>query len=111
VRHNNEYPIVPTGQIDYMDVSPQQLVSVATADDPVPGERRRQPGADGREHAAPGRADAAPGRPVVKTGIEKRAALDSGAIIVAKRGGRVRRVTARRSWSRPVTAASTRTRC
>ena len=44
--------------VDYMDVSPKQLVSVAAGLIPVPGARRRQPRADGLEHAAPGGAAA-----------------------------------------------------
>ena len=48
-------------KVDFIDVSPKQLVSVAASLDPVPRERRRQPRADGLEHAAPGRA-AAPHR-------------------------------------------------
>jgi DNA-directed RNA polymerase subunit beta len=111
VRHNNEYPIVPTGQIDYMDVSPQQLVSVATAMIPFlenDDANRALMGANMQRQAVPTlRPSARSSRPASRSGP----ALDSGAIVVAKRGGRVRRVTARRSWSRPVTAASTTTRC
>jgi DNA-directed RNA polymerase subunit beta len=94
VRHNNEYPVVPTSQIDYMDVSPQQLVSVATAMIPFlenDDANRALMGANMQRQAVP---TLRPDAPLVKTGIEKRAALDSGAIVVAKRGGRVRRVTA-----------------
>ena len=42
--------------IDFIDVSPKQIVSVAAALIPVPRERRRQPRADGLEHATSGRA-------------------------------------------------------
>ena len=93
VRNNNEYPIVSTGQIEYMDVSPQQLVSVATAMIPFlenDDANRALMGANMQRQAVP---TLRPTAPLVKTGIEKRAALDSGAIIVAKRGGRVRKVT------------------
>jgi DNA-directed RNA polymerase subunit beta len=93
VRFNNEYPIVPVSQIEYMDVSPQQLVSVATAMIPFlenDDANRALMGANMQRQAVP---TLRPDAPLVKTGIEKRAALDSGAIIVAKRGGRVRRVT------------------
>ncbi len=94
VRHNNEYPTVPVAQIDYMDVSPQQLVSVATAMIPFlenDDANRALMGANMQRQAVPA---LRPDAPVVKTGIERRAALDSGAVIVAKRGGRVRKVTA-----------------
>ena len=43
-------------QIDYMDVSPKQVVSRGHRAHPVPRARRRQPRPDGLEHAAPGRA-------------------------------------------------------
>ena len=93
VRYNNEYPIVPVGQIDYMDVSPQQLVSVATAMIPFlenDDANRALMGANMQRQAVP---TLRPSAPLVKTGIEERAARDSGAVIIAKRGGRVRRVT------------------
>ena len=92
-RFNNEYPILPTQQIDYMDVSPQQLVSVATAMIPFlenDDANRALMGANMQRQAVP---TLRPDAPLVKTGIEKKAAVDSGAVIVAKRGGRVRRVT------------------
>ena len=93
VRHNNQYPIVPTTQIDYMDVSPQQLVSVATAMIPFlenDDANRALMGANMQRQAVP---TLRPSAPLVKTGIERRAAKDSGAVIIAKRGGRVRKVT------------------
>ncbi len=46
--------MVPPDQITLMDVSPNQLVSVAASLDPVPRARRREPRADGLEHAAAG---------------------------------------------------------
>ena len=45
-------------RVNYMDVSPKQLVSRRGEPDPVPGERRRQPRADGLQHAASGGAAA-----------------------------------------------------
>ena len=47
-------PHRPVEQVDYMDVSPKQTVSIADGAHPLPRERRRQPGVDGLEHAAPG---------------------------------------------------------
>ncbi|MES2461687.1 MAG: DNA-directed RNA polymerase subunit beta [Armatimonadota bacterium] len=94
VRHNNEYPTVPSSEVDYMDVSPQQLVSVATAMIPFlenDDANRALMGANMQRQAVP---TLRPDAPLVRTGIEKRAAVDSGAVIVAKRGGRVRKVTA-----------------
>ncbi len=93
VRNNHEYPIVPITQVDFMDVAPQQLVSVATAMIPFlenDDANRALMGANMQRQAVP---TLRPSAPVVRTGIEKRAARDSGAVIVAKRGGRVRKVT------------------
>jgi DNA-directed RNA polymerase subunit beta len=93
VRHNNEYPILPVAQIDYMDVSPQQLVSVGTSLIPFlenDDANRALMGANMQRQAVP---TLRPDAPLVKTGMERRAALDSGAVVVARRGGRVRKVT------------------
>ena len=59
-------------------------------DDPVPRARRRQPRADGLEHAAPGgpaalKTDA----PLVGTGMERRAALDTGDVLLSQAAGTV----------------------
>ncbi len=63
--------------------------------DSVPRARRRQPRADGLEHAAPGGAAAqSPQAPLVGTGLEEKVAVDSGAVVIAKRAGTVTRVTA-----------------
>ena len=59
VRVNNEFTMSTPDKVQYMDVSPKQIVSVARRAHPVPRARRRQPRADGLEHAAPGGADAA----------------------------------------------------
>ena len=60
-RKDGEFVMAKPEEVDLMDVSPNQLVSVAASLDPVPRERRRQPRAHGLEHAAPGGA-AAPHR-------------------------------------------------
>lgn len=94
VRHNNEYPIINAEEVQYMDVSPQQLVSVATAMIPFlenDDANRALMGANMQRQSVP---TLRPDAPLVKTGIERRAASDSGAVILAKRGGRVRKVTA-----------------
>ncbi len=93
VRHNHEYPYVPAKQVNYMDVSPQQLVSVGTSLIPFlenDDANRALMGANMQRQAVP---TLRPDAPLVKTGMERRAALDSGAIIVAKHGGRVKKVT------------------
>ena len=51
-RKGGDVDLIAPTRVDYMDVSPRQMVSVATAHDPVPRARRRQPRAHGREHAA-----------------------------------------------------------
>ena len=63
--------------------------------DSVPRERRRQPRAHGLEHAAPGRAAARGRSALVGTGMEHATARDSGAVVVARRGGVVDSVDSR----------------
>ena len=85
-----ELAYVAPHEVDYMDVSPKQIVSVATVAHPVPRARRRQPGAHGRQHAAPGRPAAARRPPrYIGTGVEGRAARDAGDVILAADNGRV----------------------
>jgi DNA-directed RNA polymerase subunit beta len=85
-----EVPLHPDQRIDFMDVAPKQIVGVSAALDSLPGARRRQPRAHGFEHAAPGRAAGPPDAPVVGTGMEYQAALDSGQVVLAKHDGRSR---------------------
>ncbi len=94
VRHNNQYPVVTLDKVDYMDVSPQQIVSVATAMIPFlenDDANRALMGANMQRQAVP---TLRPDAPLCKTGMEKRAAIDSGAVIIALRAGTVKRVTA-----------------
>ena len=64
-------------------------------DDPVPRARRRQPRAHGREHAASGRPAAPLARPRWSgTGMELRAAVDAGDVVVAEKAGVVEDSTA-----------------
>ena len=63
-RTQNEFELVRRpDKINFMDVSPKQIVSVAASSDPVPRARRCEPRPHGIEHAAPGCADAARGNP------------------------------------------------
>ena len=55
-RQAGDVLLMATSEVDLMDVSPKQLVSVAASSDSVPGKRRRQPCSDGLEHDASGRA-------------------------------------------------------
>ncbi|NLN76737.1 MAG: DNA-directed RNA polymerase subunit beta [Armatimonadetes bacterium] len=94
VRHENTYPQVAYNKVTYLDVSPMQIMSVATALIPFlenDDANRALMGSNMQRQAVPLlRGDA----PYVKTGIEERAARDSGAVVVAKRSGVVRRATA-----------------
>lgn len=94
VRHENTYPQVPSNKVTYLDVSPMQIMSVATALIPFlenDDANRALMGSNMQRQAVPLlRGDP----PLVKTGIEKRAARDSGAVVVAKRNGIVRKATA-----------------
>lgn len=96
VRHKSAYPQVPSDKVTYVDVSPMQIMSVATAMIPFlenDDANRALMGSNMQRQAVPLlRADA----PYVKTGVEERAARDSGAVIVAKRSGVVKSVTAER---------------
>ena len=85
---------IDSNQIDYMDVSPQQLVSVASAMIPFlenDDANRALMGANMQRQAVPLLTTDAP---VVATGIEYRAACDSGVCILAKRDGTVEKVAA-----------------
>ena len=94
VRYEDQYPIVKPDQVQYMDVSPMQIVSVATAMIPFlenDDANRALMGSNMQRQAVP---TLRPQAPLVKTGVERRAARDSGAVIVAKRPGTVKSVTA-----------------
>ncbi|MCL6518610.1 MAG: DNA-directed RNA polymerase subunit beta [Armatimonadetes bacterium] len=94
VRYESSYPSVPAKAVDYMDVSPMQVFSVATAMIPFlenDDANRALMGSNMQRQAVPLLRSNAP---LVKTGVERRAALDSGAVVVAKRPGIVKRVTA-----------------
>lgn len=94
-RHRNEIVTVPAEKVDYMDVSPKQVVSVASALIPFlenDDAGRALMGANMQRQAVPlVRSEA----PLVGTGIEARVAHDSGVLVTAHRAGTVTRVTAR----------------
>ncbi|MCL5773300.1 MAG: DNA-directed RNA polymerase subunit beta [Firmicutes bacterium] len=94
VRARHETQIVPVDQVDFMDVSPKQIVSVATALIPFlehDDANRALMGANMQRQAVP---LIQPDSPVVATGMEYRAAKDSGALVIAEEGGIVLSVTA-----------------
>lgn len=94
VRHENFYPQVPSDKVTYVDIAPMQIMSVATAMIPFlenDDANRALMGSNMQRQAVPLlRADA----PLVKTGVESRAARDSKAVIVSKHDGVVKSVTA-----------------
>jgi DNA-directed RNA polymerase subunit beta len=94
VRHEEQYPVVKPSRVQYMDVAPVQLISIATGLIPfVENDEatRALMGSNMQRQAVP---TLRPDAPVVKTGLEKRTALDSGACITARRSGVISRVTA-----------------
>ena len=87
---------VKVSTVDYMDVSPKQVVAVATAHIPFlenDDSNRALMGANMQRQAVP---LINPQSPIVGTGIEYKAAHDSGAALTCKRGGRVVYVDANR---------------
>lgn len=95
-RHKGESTFMNADQIQYMDVSPQQIVSVAAALIPFlehDDANRALMGSNMQRQAVPTlRAD----KPLVGTGMERAVAVDSGVTVVAKRGGMIDYVDASR---------------
>ena len=95
-RRGGEVEYIPAEEVDYMDVSPRQMVSVATAMIPFlehDDANRALMGANMMRQAVPLlRAEA----PFVGTGMEYRAAVDAGDVVTAIRGGVVTEVASDR---------------
>ncbi len=93
IRYKDEIKEVEVESIDYVEVSPRQFVSVATAMIPFlesDDAKRALMGSNMQRQAVPLlRTDS----PIVGTGMEYRAARDSGAVIVAKNPGVVEKVS------------------
>ncbi len=93
-RYFEEILEIPVNQVDYMDVSPKQVFSVATSLIPFlenDDANRALMGANMQRQAVPLiRAEA----PVIGTGLEYKAAKDSGAVVICKKPGTVKRVSA-----------------
>ena len=91
---NGAVELVPASRVDYMDISPKQVVSIATAMIPFlenDDANRALMGSNMQRQAVPlVRREA----PIIGTGVEYRAAKDSGAVVVAKNLGIAERVTA-----------------
>jgi len=93
VRQGSEILAVTPDKVNYMDVSPRQLVSIATAMIPFlehDDANRALMGANMQRQAVP---LLKPQAPFVGTGMEHKAAKDSGVTVVAKEDGVVKRVT------------------
>jgi DNA-directed RNA polymerase subunit beta len=95
-RRGGEFVMVPPDEVEYMDVSPNQLVSVAASLIPFlenDDANRALMGANMQRQAVPLLRTEAP---LVGTGMEKTVARDSGVTVVAKRDGTVESVDAMR---------------
>jgi len=85
----HRFPVVPAEQVHYMDVSPKQVVSVATALIPFlehDDANRALMGANMQRQAVP---LVRPKSPVIGTGVEYLAARDSGQVVVSRHAGTV----------------------
>jgi DNA-directed RNA polymerase subunit beta len=95
VRYRDIYPQVPAKEIDFVDLSPKQIVSVATCLIPFlenDDANRALMGSNMQRQAVPLIVSEAP---FVKTGVEARAARDSGAVVLARADGLVTSLTAK----------------
>ena len=96
VRHMNEFNLMPPERVDYMDVSPQQVVSVAAALIPFlehDDANRALMGSNMQRQAVPTLRSE---KPLVGTGMERFVAGDSGVCVVARRNGVIDSVDASR---------------
>src|SRR3954452_378373 len=95
-RFQNEFTLMPRERINYMDVSPKQIVSVAASLIPFlehDDANRALMGSNMQRQAVPTLRSETP---LVGTGMERPVAIDSGVTVVAKRGGIVDSVDASR---------------
>src|SRR5690242_16218536 len=93
-RKRDDYPLLPAARIDFMDVAPEQLVSIAAALIPFlehDDANRALMGSNMQRQSVP---LLFPRAPLVGTGLEETVARDSGAVVIARRAGVVTRVTA-----------------
>ncbi len=94
VRRRGEFEVVPREEVTHMDVSPLQMVSVATSLIPFlehDDANRALMGSNMQRQAVP---LLITDRPYVGTGVEARVARDSGVLVLAEKAGIVARVTA-----------------
>ena len=96
VRNKGDFPLVSPQEVNYMEVSSMQIVSVAAALIPFlehDDANRALMGSNMQRQAVPLLNTEVP---LISTGIENKAALDSGAVVVAKRSGTVEYVDSER---------------
>jgi DNA-directed RNA polymerase subunit beta len=96
VRHVNEFTVMPPERVDYMDVSPKQVVSIAAALIPFlehDDANRALMGSNMQRQAVP---TLVSDKPLVGTGMERYVAADSGVCVVARRPGVIDSVDASR---------------
>ncbi|KUP04612.1 DNA-directed RNA polymerase subunit beta [Bacillus coahuilensis m2-6] len=102
VRFRGENTVAKRERVDYMDVSPKQVVSAATACIPFlenDDSNRALMGANMQRQAVP---LMQPESPIVGTGMEHVSARDSGAAVICKQRGIVERVEAKQVWVRRI---------
>src|SRR5438128_1869764 len=93
-RQQGDVPLTSKDRIDYMDVAPEQLVSIAAALIPFlehDDANRALMGSNMQRQAVP---LLNPRTPLVGTGLEEKVARDSGAVVIARRAGTITSVTA-----------------
>src|SRR5205085_378089 len=93
-RKRDDYPLLAPNKIDFMDVAPEQLVSIAAALIPFlehDDANRALMGSNMQRQSVP---LLFPQAPLVGTGLEEKVACDSGAVVMARRAGVATRVTA-----------------
>ncbi|MCH4239691.1 MAG: DNA-directed RNA polymerase subunit beta [Oscillospiraceae bacterium] len=93
-RHKDQFVVVEREKVDYMDVSPRMVVSVATAMIPFlenDDTNRALMGSNMQRQAVPLIKTESP---IVGTGMEYKAGVDSGACVLCKRAGVVKSVSA-----------------
>jgi DNA-directed RNA polymerase subunit beta len=93
-RQRGDVPLTSPERIDYMDVAPEQLVSIAAALIPFlehDDANRALMGSNMQRQAVP---LLNPQTPLVGTGLEEKVARDSGAVVIARRAGTITSVTA-----------------
>jgi len=98
VHRGDAYHEAPPANADFMDVSPKQIVSVSAALIPFlehDDANRALMGSNMQRQAVP---VVRPQAPIIGTGIEYRAAKDSGQVVLARAGGTVRSVSAAEIW-------------